>query len=105
MANPHRGEVDLRADGQVHTLRLSLGSLAALEASLDGEGLIDFAERLERGGVRMRDVIAILAAGFQGSGRAVTEEEVAQMAVRGGAAEATRVALALFAAAFGAEVS
>jgi hypothetical protein len=103
MANPYRGEVDLRADGEVHTLRLSLGALASLEASLGAEGLIDLAERIERGGIRMRDVIAILAAGFRGSGRVVDEDEVAQMLVEGGAAEATRVAIALIAAAFGSD--
>ena len=102
MANPYRGEVDLRADGTLHTLRLSLGALASLETALGGEGMIDLAERIERGGIRMRDVIAILAAGFRGTGRVVDEAEVAQMVVEGGAAEATRVAIALVAAAFGA---
>ena len=101
MANPYRGEVDLRADGTVHTLRLSLGALASLEASLGGEGLVDLADRIERGGIKMRDVIAILAAGFRGTGREVREDEVAAMAVEGGAGEATRVAIALIAAAFG----
>ena len=102
MANPWRGEVDLRADGAVHTLRLSLGALAALEASFEAGSLIDLAERIERGEMRSRDVIAILAAGFRGAGRTVAEDEVAAMAIEGGAAEAMRVAVALVMAAFGA---
>ena len=101
MANPYRGEVELRAAASIYTLRLSLGALASLEASLGGEGLVDLADRIERGGIRMRDVIAILAAGFRGTGREVSPDEVAAMVVDGGAAEATRVAIALMAAAFG----
>lgn len=101
MANPWRGEVDLRADGSVHTLRLSLGALAELEERLGAEGLVDLAERIERGGIRTREVIAILAAGFRGTGRPVGEDAVAAMVVEGGAAEALRVAVALVAAAFG----
>lgn len=101
MVNPWRGEVVLRADGQVHTLRLSLGALAALEASLESDGLLDLADRIDRGGLRSREVIAILAAGFRGAGQAVEPEVVAEMAIEGGAAEALRVAVALMAAAFG----
>ena len=102
MVNPWRGEVALRADGQSYLLRLSLGSLAALETSLKAEGLLDLADRVDRGGLRASDVIAILAAGFQGAGHRVDEAQVAAMAIEGGAAEAARVAVALMAAAFGA---
>lgn len=101
MANPWRGEVDLRADSAVHTLRLTLGALASLEATLGAESLVELAERIERGGLRSRDVIAILAAGFRGAGHSVSEDEVAAMAIEGGAAEAMRVAVALMTAAFG----
>lgn len=102
MVNPWRGEVALRADGQTHTLRLSLGALAALETTLGAEGLLDLADRIDRGGLRTREVIAILTAGFQGAGHAVEAQAVADMAVEGGAAEAMRVAVALMVAAFGA---
>ena len=101
MANPWRGEVDLRTDAGTHALRLTLGALASLEASFGAESLVDLAERIERGGLRSRDVIAILAAGFLGAGHTVTEDEVAAMAVEGGAAEAMRVAIALMTLAFG----
>jgi hypothetical protein len=101
MANPHRGEVALRADGETHVLRLSLGALAGLEAEMAPEGLVDLAERIERGGLRMRDVISILTAGFAGAGHPRDWERVADMAFEGGATEATRVAIALISAAFG----
>jgi hypothetical protein len=101
MVNPWRGEVMLRADGRTHTLRLSLGALAALEAALEAEGLLDLADRIDRGGLRTREVIAILAAGFQGAGQPVDAAAVADMAIEGGAAEAMRVAIALMTAAFG----
>lgn len=102
MVNPWRGEVALRADGRDHVLRLSLGSLAALETALEADGLMALADRVDRGGLRSRDVIAILAAGFHGAGQSVDEATVAGMAIEGGAAGAARVAVALMAAAFGA---
>lgn len=101
MANPMRGEVDVPVDGRVVTLRLTLGALAELEAALSAEGLVDLAERLERGGVRSADVIAVLTAGFRGAGLAASREDVAAMAFDGGAAGAARAAFALIAAAFG----
>jgi hypothetical protein len=100
LANPLRGEVILHADGRPHVLRLSLGALAALEASIAPEGLVDLAERIERGGMRMSDVIVILTAGFAGAGTPMTRDDVAEMAFEGGATEASRVAVALIAAAF-----
>lgn len=102
MVNPWRGEVALRAGGAEHILRLSLGALAGLEARLGEDGLLALAERIDRGGLRTVEVIAVLAAGFRGAGHTVTETEVADMAIEGGAAEAMRVAVALLAAAFGA---
>lgn len=103
LVNPLRGEVALRADGTVHVLRLSLGALAALESAMGAESLADLAERIDRGGLRSRDIILVLAAGFRGAGQTVDESAVGEMAVEGGAAEAARVAVALIAAAFGAE--
>lgn len=105
LVNPLRGEVALRADGEVYVLRLSLGALAALETAMGAESLADLAERIERGGLRSRDVILVLAAGFHGAGRSVDEAAVAEMAIEGGAAAAARVAVALISAAFGAETA
>ena len=101
MTNPQRGEVPLRAEGETHVLRLSLGALACLEAEIAPEGLLDLAERIEGGGLKMRDVISILTAGFAGGGAPRDREAVADMAIDGGATEATRVALMLISAAFG----
>lgn len=100
MANPYRGEVDVGIDGETHTLRLTLGALAELEAALAAEGLVDLAERFERGGVRARDVIAVLAAGFRGAGVQVSPTDVAQMSFDGGAAGAAGAAARLLSVAF-----
>jgi hypothetical protein len=100
MANPYRGEVDVAVDGATRTLRLTLGALAELEAALEAEGLVDLAERFERGGVRAGDVIAVLAAGFRGAGAAEGPDEVARMSFGGGAAGAARAAARLLSVAF-----
>ncbi|MGF1659374.1 MAG: gene transfer agent family protein [Rubrimonas sp.] len=100
MANPLHGEVEIVADGRRRVLRLSLGALAALEAELNCEGLVELAGRFERGGVRADDVIAVLAAGFRGAGDEAAALEVAQMRFEGGALGATKVAARLLSAAF-----
>ena len=46
MANPHRGEVVLSLNGEVHVLRLTLGALAELETILDEDGLVALVARL-----------------------------------------------------------
>lgn len=81
-------------------LRLSLGALAELETALEAEGLLDLAERIDRGGLRACDVVAVLTAGFRGAGDAVTRDQVAAMAFDGGAAAAAGAATALLRAAF-----
>jgi hypothetical protein len=100
MVNSLRGEVALSVEGRAHVLRLSLGALAELEAALEAEGLVDLADRIDRGGLRATDVVAVLTAGFRGAGAAVTREEVAAMAFDGGAAAAAKAATALLRAAF-----
>jgi hypothetical protein len=100
MANPHRGEVEAVLDGARVTLRLTLGSLAELEAAMGADGLLDLAERFEGRGLRAADVIAVLTAGLRGAGRAATADEVAAMAVEGGAGGAAKVAGRLLALAF-----
>lgn len=100
MGNPYRGEVEIVADGRRRTLRLTLGALATLESELNCEGLVDLAERFERGAVRADDVIAVLTAGFRGAGDEVAASEVATMAFEGGAIGAARAASQLLSAAF-----
>lgn len=102
MVNPWRGEVALRVDGREHVLRLTLGALAALEASLGADSLLALAERIDAGRLRTSEVIAILTAGFRGAGQSLDEATVSELPIEGGAAEAARVAVALMAAAFGA---
>ena len=48
MTNPARGEVSVRLAGEAHTLCLTLGAVAAIEAELGVEGLAALAERLRR---------------------------------------------------------
>lgn len=103
MANTMRGEVEAVIDGETRTLRLTLGALAELEDALGAEGLVDLAGRLEGGGLRARDVIAVLAAGLRGAGARATADDVAAMTVEGGVAGAARIAATLLARAFGSD--
>ena len=98
--NPWAGEVSLTLDGRARRLKLTLGALAELEASLGAEGLIPLVERFEAGGFGARDVAALLAAGLRGGGAAITEAEVLSAEIEGGPLAAARAAAELLARAF-----
>ena len=86
MANPWAGEVALVIDGQRHVLKLTLGALAELETAFAADGLADLGSRLSSGGLKARDLIAIIGAGLRGGGNAIDDEEVAAMGMEGGVA-------------------
>ena len=98
--NPHRGEVAIVINGRAHTMRLTLGALAALEERLQTGSLIGLAERFEDGKVSADDLIALLAAGLAGAGEPVQEAELARAEIEGGAVGAMRAGMALLARTF-----
>ncbi len=98
--NPHRGEVALVIDGRARRLRLTLGTLAELEARLETGSLVGLAERFETGAVAAADLLALLAAGLRGAGEEISEETLAAAEIEGGAVGALEAGLALMAAAF-----
>jgi len=100
MTNPHRGEVSLVIDGVPHTMRLTLGALAALEARLEAGSLLDLAERFETGRIGAGELTALLAAGLNGAGHPVTEEELSAAGIEGGAVGALKAGMALLSRAF-----
>ena len=68
MENPWAGEAALVLDGQRLVLRLTLGALATLEASMDADGIVALVRRFEEGTFTTRDVFAVLLAGLRGGG-------------------------------------
>lgn len=95
MANPWRGEVVLVVDGVPRTMRLTLAALAELEARLESESLIELIERFETGGFRVRDLIALLVAGLNGGGWALSEADFVKLAIDGGPLSAAEAAARL----------
>src|SRR5690625_5052501 len=77
MLNPHRGETTITIDGREHTMRLTLGALAGLEARLGAGSLMGLAERVEDGRVATGDLLALLAAGVAGAGGELDEARMA----------------------------
>ena len=100
MANPWAGEVALTVDGRARRMKLTLGALAELEASLGAEGLIPLVERFEAGRFGARDVAALVAAGLRGGGFEITAAEVLKAEIEGGPLAAARAAAELLARAF-----
>ena len=100
MANPHRGEVDLTINGQPVRMRLTLGALAELEASLETGSLMALAERFESGRITTSDLVALLEAGIRGGGNELPAGTLANADIEGGAVGAMRAGLALLSAAF-----
>ena len=103
MPNHHRGEIEAEIGGAKRKLVLTLGALAELEAAFGADDMVALAERFGAGRLKARDLIRIIGAGLRGAGETVSDEEVARMAVAGGAPGYVRIAGDLIAATFGVE--
>jgi hypothetical protein len=102
MPNLYRGEIEADIGGVRRRLVLTLGALAELEAAFGADDLVALAERFGAGRLKARDLVRIIGAGLRGSGEAVTDDEVARMAVTDGAPGYVRIASELITATFGA---
>ena len=100
MVNPWAGEVLLVIDGRSHVLKLTLGSLAALEEELAEDTLVALIERFEGGQVSARDVMALIVAGLRGGGWEGSDTDLMAADIEGGPVAATRVAGELLRRAF-----
>lgn len=100
MPNIYRGEISADLGGRRRTLVLTLGALAELESAFGAGDLVALAERFGTGRLSARDLVRIIAAGLRGAGETVSDDEVAAMAVDGGAAGYVRVAADLITATF-----
>ncbi|MGI8527373.1 MAG: gene transfer agent family protein [Pseudolabrys sp.] len=101
MHNPHRGEIEAEIGGARRRLVLTLGALAELEAAFGVDDMVALAERFGAGRLKAGDLLRIIAAGLRGAGETVSDDEVAQMEVDGGAPAYVRIAADLIAATFG----
>ncbi len=100
MANPWRGDVTLNLDGQVHTLRLTLGALAELETTLGEASLVGLVERFESNAFSSSDVLALLGAGLKGGRCDLSADDLLHAEIEGGPMAAAKAAAALLARAF-----
>lgn len=103
MPNKRRGEIEGILDGRPHTLCLTLGALAELEAAFGDENMLALAQRFEGGRLSARDCIRIIAAGLRGAGLDTSEEAVARMQAEGGVRGYVDIVARLLRATFGAE--
>ena len=101
MPNKHRGEIEAEIGGARRTLVLTLGALAELEDAFGADDLVGLSERFASGRLKARDLTRIISAGLRGAGEAVSDEDVAGMAIAGGAQGYVRIAAALIQATFG----
>ncbi len=100
MANPWEGEVAIRIDGQRHVMRLTLGALAELEATMEADSLVALVARFETGGFSTRDVLALIVAGLRGGGWSGEARDLLSGEIEGGPVEAARLAGVLLTRAF-----
>lgn len=100
MANPHAGEVALVIDGQPHSLKLTLGALAELEAQMGEDTIVDLVRRFEGGACSSRDVMALIVAGLRGGGWRGTAADLLSAEIVGGPVGAAQAAAELLARAF-----
>ena len=100
MANRHRGEIEARIGGVARRLVLTLGALAELEDAFKADDLVALTGRFGSGRLKARDLTRIIGAGLRGAGETVSDAEVANMTIEGGAQGYVRVAAELIAATF-----
>ncbi|MBW4708538.1 gene transfer agent family protein [Roseobacter sp. YSTF-M11] len=100
MANPWRGDVALEIDGQTHVMRLTLGALAELEASLEEKSLMALVERFESSSFTSQDVLDLLHAGLRGGKCGVEADALYHADITGGPIAAAKAAAELLARAF-----
>jgi hypothetical protein len=99
--NPYRGEVSLIIDGHLHLMRLSLGSLAALETQMNEDSLTSMVERFENGEFKTHDLITLLTAGLRGGGWDGNGDDLLNGEIEGGPLAAARAAGSLLSVTFG----
>lgn len=100
MANPWAGEVAIVLDGQRHLAKLTLGTLAELEETLETGTLLDLVQRFEEQRFSTRDVLALIVAGLRGGGWEGRASDLLRVEIGGGPVEAARAAAELLARAF-----
>jgi tail tube GTA-gp10-like protein len=104
MPNLHRGEIEARLDGAPHSLCLTLGALAELEAAFGDEDMLALASRFEKGRLSARDCVRIIGAGLRGAGYEIADDAVRAMQADNGAAGFVDTVARLLRATFGGEV-
>ena len=105
MANRRRGEVALCLGDERYTLCLTLGALAELEDAFGVQDLNALAERFGTGCLSSRDLLTILGLGLRGGGHAISDREVANLALSEGIEPVAEAIVALLVNTFGAQGS
>lgn len=100
MANPFAGEVAVTIGDSVIEAKLTLGSLAELETTLQTGSLVDLVARFECGAFSSRDVMAVIVAGLRGGGWRGQADDLLVVDFPGGPLGAARLAATLLARAF-----
>lgn len=101
MVNRHRGEVELKANGQRYTLCLTLGALAHLESAYGGEDILTLADRFSQGQLTSADALNLLEAGLKGGGQEGADLNLDKMSFEGGMAGLIRTLADLLRVTFG----
>jgi hypothetical protein len=99
--NPYRGDVTLVLDGKVQVMRLTLGALAELEATLGEDSMVSLVERFENGVFSTSDLISLILAGLRGGGAAIDRETLLAGSIEGGPVAAAKAGALLLKRAFG----
>jgi hypothetical protein len=102
MPNPRRGEVALTLAGRSHTLCLTFGALAEIEAAFGADDLAALGERLSRRALSARDLVRLLGPALRGGGHDLCDAEVAALPLAGALPEVVAALETAFALAFGA---
>ncbi|MGL4729374.1 MAG: gene transfer agent family protein [Bosea sp. (in: a-proteobacteria)] len=101
--NARRGEIEAVIGGERRTLVLTLGALAELEQAFAVDDIMALGERFASGRLASRDIIRVVGAGLRGAGASISDDELANLSIEGGASMAAKHAFDLLRHAFGVE--
>ncbi|MFV0298261.1 MAG: gene transfer agent family protein [Hyphomicrobiaceae bacterium] len=102
IANRRRGEIAAELGGRQVKLCLTLGALAELEDAFAADDLAALVARFSTGKLSATDMIRVIGAGLRGAGEEISNNEVGELDVEGGAAGYARIVADLLTTTFGA---
>lgn len=89
MANPLKGEIDLKLGSESYKVRLTVDSIMQIETAV-GCGIIKLAQKMSDGDIRLSDLVTVLTFSLRNGGNNITDKDVIKIVQNVGIVETTK---------------